>query len=107
MDLQHLAIERSLAFHRAIAERLLRDPSILEAVRQRVKAWMAENPQRPFIKEWMKILVLDPKAVADFLVDKSERATELRQSSPFTGILSPRERWQIWSDTRQAIEGKG
>jgi hypothetical protein len=99
MDLHELAVERSLAFHRVIASRLLQDPSILENARDRVKTWLGQIPERHFAREWAKILAGDAKSVADFLIEKSERATELRQSSPFAGALDPRERWRIWRDT--------
>ena len=105
MDLHKLAAERSLAFHRVIASRLVRDPIILEKARERVKTWLARPPARPFAREWEKVLAGDAKSVADFLVDRSELATELRQSSPFAGVLDARERWRIWSDTRQRLEG--
>src|SRR5262249_3815440 len=52
MDLHQLAVERSLAFHRVIARRLVQDPAILERARQRVQAWLAATPDRPFAREW-------------------------------------------------------
>jgi|ERR1041385_1026453 hypothetical protein len=106
MDLQKLAAERSLAFHRVVATRLLSDPTILDTGRQRVRGWMEESPQRPYIKDWAKILAGNSQSVADFLVDRGERAAELRQSSPFAGVLNPRERWRIWNETRQRLEDK-
>jgi hypothetical protein len=106
MDLDKLAAERSLAFHRVVATRLLDDSTILDFARQRVKSWMAESPHRPYIKEWAKILGGSTQSVVDFLVDGSERAVELRQSSPFAGVLSARERWRIWAETRQSLERK-
>ena len=33
--------------------------------------------------------------------ERSELATELRQSSPFAGALRPQERWKIWRETRE------
>ena len=104
MDLHRLAEERSLAFHRVVASRLLQDPTILETARVRVKEWAASMPERPFVQAWAKILGGDPRSVASFMVERSERATELRQSSPFAGVLTPRERWQIWEETRQRLE---
>jgi hypothetical protein len=37
------------------------------------------------------------------LTERSERAAELRQSSPFAGVLSPAERWHIWRLTRESF----
>jgi len=103
MDLHELALRRSLAFHREIARRILDDPAVLERARQRVKQWLAENPERPHVRAWDEILSEDAGSVAAFLVESSERAEELRQSSPFAGVLNARERWAIWRDTRQKL----
>ena len=106
MDLHKLATERSLAFHREIARRLVRDPAVLEMSRQRVKDWMSQTPDRPFVREWDRILAGRAESVAAFLVDRSELAEELRQSSPFAGVLDARERWDIWRETRERIAGE-
>ena len=106
MDLHKLAAERSLAFHRVIARRLVRDPAVLEKARQRVKDWLDETPDRPFAREWGRILAGNADSVAAFLVDRSELAEELRQSSPFAGVLDARERWGIWRETRETFGGE-
>ncbi len=106
MDLHKLASERSLAFHRAIAKRLIHDPAVLEKARERVRTWLAHTPARPFAREWEKILAGDAESIAGFIVDPSELPEELRQSSPFAGILDPRERWRIWRDTRETFSNK-
>src|SRR6266568_3129375 len=54
MDLHQLAMECSLYFHRLIAQRIRRDPAILERVRKRVRMWLAETPDRPYVREWEK-----------------------------------------------------
>ncbi|HYO14404.1 MAG TPA: hypothetical protein VE685_14505 [Thermoanaerobaculia bacterium] len=84
MDLHRLAEERSVAYHRAIAEKLRHQPEVLEKARRRVQEWMAS----------------DVSTIAAFLVERSELADELRQSTPFAGALDPRERWRIWRETR-------
>jgi hypothetical protein len=102
MDLHRLAEERSIAYHAAIAERLEGEPEILERARERVRSWLSPGGGGPFYAQrWAEILAGDPGAVADFLVDRSELAIELRQSSPFAGALDPRERWKIWRATRE------
>ena len=35
------------------------------------------------------------------LLDESEEGQRLRQSSPFCGILTPRERWAIYREHRE------
>jgi hypothetical protein len=106
LDLHKLAVERSHAFHQEIAQRLLGDATILDNVRKRVRNWMTETPQRPCVREWAKILEGTPETIAAFLVSRSELAEELRQSSPFAGVLQARERWRIWRETRDALTGR-
>lgn len=102
MDLHRLAEARSLAYHRAIAERLEREPEILDKARGRVAAWMQAGDGAPFhARGWAEVLAGDARRVAAFLVEESELAEELRQSSPFAGALRPRERWRIWRDARE------
>ena len=105
MNLPRLAAERSLAFHSVIAERLLQDPSILQGARHRVREWLAQTPERPYALQWNKVLAGNPDSVAAFLVDRSDLAEELRQSSPFAGVLDARERWRIWRETRKRLAG--
>lgn len=89
-----------MAYHRAIAERLRREPEILDRARRRVQGWNEAGDPAPFYAlRWAEILAGDADAVAAFLVERSELATELRQSSPFAGALDPRERWEIWRAT--------
>jgi hypothetical protein len=86
MDLHRLAEERSLAYHRVIAERLRQKPEVLERARQRVQTWLAAGA--PFYaRKWAEILAGDISSIAAFLVERSELAYELRQSSPFAGAL--------------------
>src|SRR5262249_8273711 len=106
IDLHKLAAERSLAYHRVIAARLLQDRQILNSARQRVEQWMSETPDRPYVRRWEEILGREPSMVAAFLVETSAFAEELRQSSPFSGVLDYRERWRIWRETRAAFERK-
>lgn len=89
--------ERSLALHRLIAEKVLADPALLDRARGNVRRW-AESHGSPSLAlaEWEQILTGTPEQVARFLVEQSEKATRLRQSSPFTGILTEPERLAIY-----------
>lgn len=100
-----LAEARSLAYHAAIAARLRRDPAMLDTARARVRAWLDLVPAPGhYAREWATILDATPESIAEFLVDDGERARELRQSTPFAGMLSPQERWKIWRETRARHE---
>ena len=105
MDLHRLGEERSVAYHRAIAERMGDHPEILENARRRVQEWLASvDRDRFYVRKWEEILNGDVSSVAAFLVDRGELATELRQSSPFAGALRPQERWKIWRETRERFQ---
>ena len=103
MDLHRLAMERSLAFHQVIAERMMQDPVVLDKARRRVKTWLSRNPASRFAREWDRLLESGPETVAAFLRERSQFAEEMRQSTPFAGILQPRERWDIWRATRRKL----
>ena len=54
-------------------------------------------------REWLEILgQFSPSEVADFIVSDSERAVRMRQSSPFAGVLSPKEVWAIKRGSHEA-----
>lgn len=102
MDPHRLGEERSVAYHGAIAEKMLRQPEVLEAARQRVAGWLEAGEPAPFYaRKWAEILARDLSQVAAFLTERSELAIELRQSSPFAGALSPQERWKIFREIRE------
>lgn len=76
---------------------------MLDAARGRVRRWLAAEHPPAYARAWSEILQGDVEAIASFLVDRSERARELRQSSPFAGTLSPRERWKLWREVRDHV----
>jgi hypothetical protein len=102
MDLHQLGQERSIAYHRVIADRLRQQPEILEKARKRVQGWLVSSANPQFhARKWAEILEGDISSIAAFLVERSELAYELRQSTPFAGALKPQERWKIWRETRE------
>jgi hypothetical protein len=104
MNAHRLAEERSLAYHAAIAERLRMHPELLADARQRVDTWLSVPSSPPYHAcLWRDVLARDLSSILAFLTERSETACELRQSSPFAGILLPRERWHIWRTTRERL----
>ena len=90
--------ERSLAFGRAIAARLAADPSLVERARANVVRWMrtATPGAKPDLAAWSAALDGPVEGVIRLLTDDAdERATRLRQSNPFAGVLSRHERLAI------------
>ncbi len=87
----------SLALGRLTASAVLRDPDDLVArARARVAAVLAEERSgrgpRLWASEWQRVLDGPLEAVVAALIDPGERGYELRQNTPFTGVLADEER---------------
>jgi hypothetical protein len=105
VNAHRLAEERSLAFHRAVADRLAAEPELLDRARARVRSWIESGEVAPYYaRAWEEILSRLPSEVCAFLVEDSERAHALRQVTPFAGAIDPRTRWRIWREVREAME---
>jgi hypothetical protein len=86
---------RALAIARAVGERIVRDPTMIERAQRYVREYLTSAPsgERKEMEEWAAILeTMPPARMQKFLVNKGERATRLRQSLPFLGALTPAER---------------
>ncbi|MGQ0445692.1 MAG: hypothetical protein ACT4O2_11355 [Beijerinckiaceae bacterium] len=89
--------ERSLAMHRLVAKKVQADPDLLEKARENLRRWRkAEGSPSLTLAEWENVLSGPVAQVAQFLEERTERATRLRQSSPFAGILTEAERQTIY-----------
>ena len=100
-----LAEERSLALHRAVADKLASDPEALERARARVRRWLESSEVSPhWAHAWDEVLSRPLPEIRAFLVDESEEARALRQVTPFAGAIDPRTRWRIWREVREAME---
>ena len=73
MNLHRLAEERSLAYHRAVAERLAREPALLDVARARVAGWIAERRSPWYAERWHAILARPGTEITRFLVDERGR----------------------------------
>lgn len=89
--------KRSLAFGRAIAARLQEHPEFVVRARLTILRWMETCSPRSqlALEEWLAALDGPIEGVLALLTSPDERATRLRQSNPFTGVLSSPERNQI------------
>ena len=97
-----VAEDVSLELHRAVAERLLEDPALVERARERVAGWLRDGSiARPYAEAWQAVLAGPVEDVARFLGDPGEKARRMRQASPFAGALDPRTRWSIWRRVRE------
>jgi hypothetical protein len=105
MDPHRLAEIRSLAYHRAVLEKIDRDPAVLERARATVRAMLAEGRSAHYARAWQDLLSGPGPRLREVLVADTEEARALRQATPFAGALAPRERWRIWSEARRSAGG--
>ncbi len=89
--------ERSLALAHAVADQIDRDPQRegLRLARENCTRWL-QRGAHPAILEWQCLLGQEWESVRKVLLDDSEEGRRLRQSTPFCGILTPQERWEIY-----------
>jgi hypothetical protein len=105
VDGHRTAERRSLAYHGAIAERLARDPAILERARARVAAWNASRSVHPkWIAAWDELLARPVGTICDKLREPTEHMAALRQVTPFAGVLDSRTRWALWRSVPRMVQ---
>ena len=77
---------RSLALHRAIGEKLRRDPSLIRIAFENLDRWSKDaGRSQPYWEEWRKILAKPLPEILTLLEDESEHMTAMRQATPFAG----------------------
>jgi len=93
---------RSLAMHCRIVQKVSRNPCLLEKAKTNLSRWIAKagDPKPRYLMEWQEILEMPWPTIAERVTSMSEDATRLRSSSPFAGILSDKERAQIYAAFR-------
>jgi hypothetical protein len=93
------ADRRSLAYHRALAKRLRR-PMVDEALRVlwtwREHGHIADR----YADEWEHLLRRPVRDIARAIGEDSQQGRDLRQNSPFAGMLSEAERRRINAEIR-------
>jgi len=94
----HARVEaRSLAMHRAIADKLRLHPELLAVAHDNLIRWSEQNGHsEPYFDEWKGILDRPLDEVLALVVEDSERMRAMRQCTPFAGVLTPKERWRIY-----------
>lgn len=102
MDPHRLAELRSIALHEAIGDRLRSQPELIERARRRLLSSADEQSTAAFYRdEWLAVLEQPVERIVAVLREDSERARELRQATPFAGVIPARERWRIWRAVRE------
>lgn len=85
---------QSLAYHRLVAERLT--PDLIDAARERVDRWERSGRlHSKWADAWREVLGRSPAAIRRALRSSCLRARQLRQTSPFAGVLTEQERLRL------------
>ncbi len=94
---------RSLALHSRIAQRLQQAPEmVLSQARANVAHMRRLHPgARPLLDEWANILAGPLDEVVSSMTDPGLRFRELRQVTPFAGVLDPSERSDVYRRFRR------
>jgi transcriptional regulator with XRE-family HTH domain len=94
---------RSLHLHRRIAQRLMADPeATLQRARANLAKMRAENPgAAPLLDAWACILDWPMHAIVAEMTNPSQWHRDLRQVTPFAGVLSASERASVLSEFRR------
>jgi hypothetical protein len=95
----------SLEMARRVAVGLPNHPEWLELARKNLQRWSEQNQDSPSLlrcyAEWTQLLSLPAQEIARILTEQTDEGQRLRQNSPFVGVLSPREVWEIKSQFRR------
>jgi hypothetical protein len=95
-NLHTLAEERSIELHRAVGERLLAQPELVDRARARVQDWIETGSTRPYYAQaWAEVLRRPVGEIVCMLTDPGDRARALRQASPFAGFIDNKTRLRI------------
>lgn len=92
--------KQSLEMHRRIAVRLKSDPEVvLGKAFANLDSWSRQHAggaSEAVLSEWRTLLETSSVSeIAEFMISEVEGAVRMRQSSPFAGVLTPREVWEI------------
>jgi hypothetical protein len=101
-------VQDSISFElaRRIASGLPLHPEWLELARTNLERWSRLNSNSLSLlrcyDEWEKLLERSVSEICTALTDETDEGQRLRQNSPFAGVLSPDEVWEIKSRRRHA-----
>jgi transcriptional regulator with XRE-family HTH domain len=94
---------RSLWLHRAVARRLRTDrEAVLKIALENLDVmWKAQPGARPLLAEWKRILERSTPDIVAVLTDAGVGARDLRQVTPFAGVLTAAERVEVYNSFRR------
>lgn len=105
--MNHFEVDQvSLLLAQRTAQRLRQSPESIELARRNLDRWSQHNSGTPSLlrcyAEWRAILLRPLDEVCAVLCAETDEGQRLRQNSPFAGVLSPAEVWEIKGRFRHA-----
>lgn len=98
--------EISLELGRRTAARLRQQPGLLQLAHDNLTRWSYQNSTAPALlrcyAEWQEILRLPLEEICALLTAETDDGQWLRQNSPFAGVLTAREVWELKQSLRHA-----
>lgn len=94
---------RSLAYHRAVVERLRSSPQavIAKAKGNLETLWRQHPDARHLFERWGQWLDLPTEDLVGLCLDPGPLARDMRQVTPFAGLLGARERLEVLDKFRK------
>jgi len=92
---------RSLELNRLVAEKIRQYPELIDFVRNKLDQTLSESHLsdscKDALREWQTILTSHSlNEILEILTQDSYEGQRLRQSTPFSGVLSQQERLDIF-----------
>ncbi len=97
---------RSLALNRLVADKIRQQPALMSFVRSNLREALSDpvlsESAKDSLREWEQLFRTRSLAeVLNILVEDSDEGQRLRQSTPFWGVLTPRERLSVFSRSHE------
>lgn len=93
--------QRSIILHSHVASKIRNQPNLLNIVKINLSKLIETNKaSQIYLKKWSDLLDKPMNIILEALVEDSEEMREMRQASPFSGVLTPQERWKIYETFR-------
>lgn len=91
---------KSLRLHQALIADLLADPvGVIAKARSNIERWLPEQRvdgmTAAYLRDWQSVLADGVDRIIDVFTSLDERSAELRENSPFAGVMSPDRRIKI------------
>ena len=87
--------QRSIALHAAVRDLVVAKPEVINIALANLDHWEQSSPG-PWIDAWRELLLGPRRRLLELLVEDSQQAQWLRQSSPFAGVLDQATRRRIY-----------